>query len=105
MTVTYLQEDGAWGVGRRSDARRPTPDALSVGTLVSAHLEKSAVKRNRMRRRCREALRVSLLRPTPYAPPPTQLLLAPHSSSLTCDFAELTGDVERFLLHLQHHAS
>lgn len=35
--------------------------ALYVGTLASTKLDKSAVKRNRMRRRCREALRIAVL--------------------------------------------
>ena len=37
-----------------------TPPCLLVGILTSTRLDKSAVKRNRMRRRCREALRISL---------------------------------------------
>jgi RNase P protein component len=37
------------------------PAGLYVGAVTSAKLDKSAVRRNRMRRRCREALRVLLL--------------------------------------------
>jgi ribonuclease P protein component len=42
----------------RHPAVNPEAMALYVGTFASAKLSKSAVERNRMRRRCREALRV-----------------------------------------------
>src|SRR5262245_45962504 len=41
-------------------ARQPDGPAVFVGTLASTKLDKSAVGRNRMRRRCREALRLAL---------------------------------------------
>ena len=78
---------------------------LFAGTLVSSHLEKSAVKRNRMRRRCREALRIVLRATSDKRQANEQLLILPHSSSLTCAFTELTDDVTRFLLHLRNHVS
>lgn len=66
-----------------------------VGTQASLKLHKSAVKRNRMRRRCREALRKELLH---YDTLPTvQLLVSPRSSSLTCVHADIEHDVRTFL--------
>ena len=83
-------------------AQHDVPQLL-VGTLASTHLDKSAVKRNRMRRRCREALRIVLLA---YRLPLTahvQLLISPRSSSLTCPFPELLEDIRAFLTHLKHY--
>ncbi len=69
-----------------------------VGTIASAKLDKSAVRRNRMRRRCLEALRLALRERANMRS--VQLLLYPRSSSLTCDFAELRSDVHSFLSSL-----
>lgn len=68
---------------------------LYVGTLASSKTEKSAVKRNRMRRRCRESLRREVREKS--ALPTMQLLLMPRRSSLTCDFEEIVNDVRAFL--------
>ena len=76
--------------------------AIYVGTLTSAKLDKSAVKRNRMRRRCREALRVTLQQ---YVGNFTsnQLLLLPRSSSLSADFNEILVDVSNLIRTLSSH--
>ncbi|HLD71100.1 MAG TPA: ribonuclease P protein component [Candidatus Peribacteraceae bacterium] len=66
-----------------------------MGTLVSAKLDKSAVKRNRMRRRVREALRTTIL--SSPERPPVQLLILPRSSTLSCTFPELLKDITGFL--------
>lgn len=71
---------------------------LFVGTFASTKLHKSAVKRNRMRRRCREALRICVRGEEKL--PTVQLLLAPRSPSLACDFADLVSDVRVFLSSL-----
>lgn len=68
---------------------------LFVGTMASAKLNKSAVKRNRMRRRCKEALRKAVIDRNENDA--VQLLLCPRSRSLTCDFSDIQSDVERFL--------
>ena len=83
-----------------------SPSGIYVGTLTSTKLDKSAVKRNRMRRRCREALRVVLRElSTVHSPASTiQLLLLPRSSSLECNFEELSQDIDRLLLHLNPRA-
>jgi ribonuclease P protein component len=84
----------------RLDTRRPRTArekemGLFVGTLASGKLHKSAVVRNRMRRRCREALRIVVkdMKTLPDA----QLILAPRLVSLTCPFEEIVVDVRTFL--------
>ena len=69
-----------------------------IGTFASAKLHKSAVKRNRMRRRCREAFRITLKECNEL--PPMQLLLTPRSSSLDCAFTNIVNDVHEFLSHI-----
>jgi ribonuclease P protein component len=80
----------------RHPAATVRSNALYVGTVASTKLDKSAVKRNRMRRRCREALRL-LLKETDAQMPAIQLLLAPRSSSLWAPFPELQADLRAFL--------
>jgi len=78
-------------------APRSHPDAegLLVGSFASTKLHKSAVKRNRMRRRIREAFRKSVREREKL--PTLQLLLSPTSRSLTCDNDDIVTDVESFL--------
>ncbi len=83
----------------RHPSARPVAPAIYVGTFASAKLDKSAVRRNRMRRRCREALRTELLSTT-LSLPPVQLLLCPRSSSLDSPFAALHADIQRLLTFL-----
>lgn len=81
--------------------------ALYMGTLASTRLNKSAVKRNRMRRRCKEAFRLAvkeddegtkkILRTSMSF----QLLVTPRSSSLSCAFEDIQADVSRFLMTLR----
>ncbi|OGG91278.1 ribonuclease P protein component [Candidatus Kaiserbacteria bacterium RIFCSPLOWO2_12_FULL_53_8] len=97
MHVTYIL-----GASRRGVARY-APTGLFVGTAASTKLDKSAVKRNRMRRRCREALRLAV-KPEKTLPL-CQLIIVPRSSSLQCDFEELLKDAKAFLSHLQRHKS
>ncbi len=73
-------------------------EGFYVGTFASSKLHKSAVKRNRMRRRCREALRKTVREREKL--PTVQLLLSPRSPSLTCDFGDVVADVESFLSSL-----
>ncbi len=79
----------------RHPAVHPEAPGIYFGSLASAKLEKSAVRRNRMRRRCREAWRLTLRDYT--IPSAHQLLISPRSSSLKAPFAELQHDVRRFL--------
>lgn len=73
----------------------PSVPAMYVGLFASAKLDKSAVKRNRMRRRCREALRTEMLSRT--IPSPVQLLLCPRAASLDAPFDDIVKDIQSFL--------
>lgn len=75
---------------------------LYVGTLASTKLHKSAVVRNRMRRRVREALR-TIVREHPVLPS-AQLLLRPRSASLSAPFEDIRADVRAFLTLLSRGA-
>ena len=79
----------------RHPAINPAKPGVYAGTLISAKTEPSSVKRNRMRRRCRESLRVALKNIAEI--PASQLLILPRSSSLTCAFPEIEDDIRKFL--------
>ncbi len=79
----------------RHPAVDPEAQALYVGCFASSKLDKSAVRRNRMRRRCREALRISLNKHGDL--PAAQLLLCPKTASLDAPFEDILGDVSTFL--------
>jgi len=66
-----------------------------IGTYASNKLDKSAVRRNRMRRRCREAFRMEVKKLSDF--PPLLLLVTPRSRSLDASFAEIQKDVRDFL--------
>jgi len=73
----------------------PEKRAVYIGTVASTKLHKSAVVRNRMRRRCREALRIEMqnLDNLPIA----QLLILPRNASLSAPFEDIRSDAARFL--------
>ena len=76
---------------------------ILLGIVTSSKLNPSAVERNRMRRRCREALRLTL---TQYNDVPVaQLILLPRSSSLRCDFTELLSEAKLLLSFLSSPCS
>lgn len=75
-----------------------SPAGLYIGVLTSTKLHKSAVKRNRMRRRCREAMRLAVL--SKEQMPAVQLLLLPRSSSLSAPFDELVVDAGHLIASL-----
>lgn len=91
------------GHPRHPDADRAS-EAIYAGTLASSKLDKSAVRRNRMRRRCREALRVAL-RTLPASACTMQLLVVPRSSSLNAPFTEIQKDILAFLSSRSHGRS
>ena len=111
MKISYLFKNASSepvlsGALQRSSAqppqsRRAQHDIVFLGTSASLRLHKSAVKRNRMRRRCKEALRTTLQGHAKL--PSCQLLMTPKSSSLSCDFSELRADAEAFFTHLSKH--
>lgn len=105
----YLRRKGKLWKGKtmsikwlRSAPKHPNIDpsamAIYIGTAASIKLDKSAVKRNRMRRRCREGFRRTLKSHKKL--PTIQLLLSPRSASLDCDFDDIISDVESFLSQL-----
>src|SRR3989338_7442796 len=72
----------------------PSKPGVYVGTAASTKLHKSAVKRNRMRRRCREAFRLAVKEAGNL--PAVQLLISPRPASLVCDFRDVQNDVAQF---------
>lgn len=89
MTIRYLLR------APRNPNVDPTAKALYVGTAASLKLHKSAVKRNRMRRRCREALRTYVKDiPCTFT---AQALISPRIKSLTCDYTEIQDDIKEFV--------
>lgn len=77
---------------------REKSDGLYIGSVTSTKLHKSAVVRNRMRRRCREALRIAYKDWDKEVC--AQLLILPRSSSLECTFDELLRDAKAMLSSL-----
>ena len=107
-TNEFVQRRGRTWKGRTMIVRwLPGPprsgDApgIYIGTYASTKLDKSAVKRNRMRRRCREAFRLALKEMKEV--PSGQLLLSPRSPSLTCDFSDIANDVAAVISMLPWH--
>ena len=89
MTIRYLLK------APRNPNVDPAQKALYVGTAASTKLHKSAVKRNRMRRRCREALRTHVIdMPCTFT---AQALIAPRIKSLTCSYDEIKDDIKAFI--------
>jgi ribonuclease P protein component len=82
----------------RHPAADPAKRALYVGSYAPAKLDKSAVRRNRMRRRVREALRLGSEEFDRL--PTAQLLLCPLHASLEANFADILSDMRRFLSDL-----
>ncbi|HVW66422.1 MAG TPA: ribonuclease P protein component [Candidatus Peribacteraceae bacterium] len=115
MMIRWLRGAPRLRQGSGGQARRlnvdPAKRALYVGTVASTKLHKSAVKRNRMRRRCREALRTLVQNRTDI--PTTQLLISPRIASLDSPFELIEADIQTFLSALtswpnpkaRHHAS
>jgi ribonuclease P protein component len=84
----------------RHPAANTTKAAIYVGTLTSTKLHKHAVVRNRMRRRCREALRLTVKEMAVV--PTAQLLILPRSASLSAPFPDLQREWRTFLSTLSH---
>jgi ribonuclease P protein component len=96
MTIRWLP--GPPRAARGAQGGSPL-HGIFVGMLASTKLHKSAVKRNRMRRRCREALRIVVREMKEV--PTVQVLIGPKLSSLTAPFGEIQDDMRVFLKALQ----
>lgn len=79
----------------------PLTEQMCIGVRTPKQLSAKAVERNRMRRRCREAIRVSLAQPEKI--PAVLLVVTPKSSSLRAPFTELQLDAQQLLLILLHY--
>ncbi len=90
-----------WMPGTPSSKGRPRAlaEGIYLGTFASASVDRTAVKRNRMRRRCREALRL-FIEDLPERPS-VQLLVSPRPASLDAPFESLQRDVVAFFSHLR----
>ncbi len=77
---------------------RPLAEGIYLGTFASASLDASAVKRNRMRRRCREALRLAIENLPERSS--IQLLVTPRAASLDAPFEALQREADAFFSHL-----
>ena len=84
-----------WLPGAPKGLKLPVKQGFYVGTLASTKLSKKAVERNRMRRRCREALRLAVKDRASL--PTIQLLLCPRAASLHAPFPHLSDDLRAFL--------
>jgi ribonuclease P protein component len=78
---------------------RPLGEGVYLGTFASSSVDASAVRRNRMRRRCREALRLTIENLPERAS--LQLLVSPRGASLDAPFEALTRDAEAFFSHIR----
>lgn len=90
-----------WMPGTPTSLGRPKalPQGIYLGTFASAALDASAVRRNRMRRRCREALRLTIEN-LPERPS-VQLLVTPRAASLDAPFETLQREAEAFFSSLR----
>jgi ribonuclease P protein component len=84
----------------RNLAAAPSVPTLYLGTFASAALHKSAVRRNRMRRRCREALGAAIKAQPDICT--AQLLVSPRSASLDAPFPLIQSEADAFLAVLSH---
>jgi len=91
MTVFYWQRPVAGDVGERApETKPPGASGLRIGFTVGRALG-GAVQRNRMKRRLREAVRMT----RPPAGPNADVVINPKKSLLTVDFAAVVNEVGR----------
>ena len=91
MTVFYWQRPDALVAGAKaSTPKAPVAPGLRIGFTVSRALG-GAVQRNRMKRRLREAVRLT----RPAASASADVVINPKKSLLTVDFAAVVNEVSR----------
>jgi ribonuclease P protein component len=91
MTVFYWQRaEAGMAEAQAAAARAPVASGLRIGFTVSRALG-GAVQRNRMKRRLREAVRLT----RPPAGPSADVVINPKKTLLTADFAAVVNEVTR----------
>jgi len=91
MTVFYWQRPDSGVAGPTAPAARTAvPSGLRIGFTVGRALG-GAVQRNRMKRRLREAVRLT----RPAAGPSADVVINPKKSLLTVEFAAVVNEVSR----------
>src|SRR5437588_8989332 len=90
MTVFYLRRPEAAAAGAKA------PQGLRIGFTVGRALG-GAVQRNRMKRRLREAVRLSLPANTPGA----DVVINPKRGLLTADFEAVVNEVRQAFVVIQ----
>ena len=90
MTVFYWQRPEVGIAGAQVAAKRAVVSGLRIGFTVSRALG-GAVQRNRMKRRLREAVRLT----RPPASPSADVVINPKKTLLTADFAAVVNEVNR----------
>ena len=88
MTVFYWQR--AEAAEAQAAAKSPVASGLRIGFTVSRALG-GAVQRNRMKRRLREAVRLT----RPLTGPSADVVINPKKTLLTADFAAVVSEVSR----------
>lgn len=101
MTVFYWPRPEAGVAGAKVPAARlPVASGLRIGFTVSRALG-GAVQRNRMKRRLRQAVRMTW----PAAGPNADVVVNPKKSLLTVDFTAVVNEVSRAFVVIQEKLS
>jgi len=90
MTVFYWQRADAGMAEAQAAAAKSPATGLRIGFTVSRALG-GAVQRNRMKRRLREAVRLT----RPLTGPSADVVINPKKTLLTADFAAVVNEVSR----------
>ena len=90
LTVFYWQRQQVGAVVRAPTAKGDVVAGLRVGFTVGRALG-GAVKRNRMKRRLREAVRLT----RPADGPGADVVINPKKALLTVDFVEVVSEIRR----------
>jgi ribonuclease P protein component len=90
MTVFYWQRREPAAGAKTAAGKFPVASGLRIGFTVGRALG-GAVQRNRMKRRLREAVRLT----RPIAGASADVVINPKKSLLTVDFAEVVNEVGR----------